>query len=513
MVVNRKTSRLRAQNNNTIVVGAGVAGLSAAIALAAAGSRVSVCESASRAGGKIRAWRKGRTVVDVGPTVFTMPWVFDELLAAAGTDLEAEVRLEPLDVLAHHRWPDGSELNLYADHARTLDAIGDFAGRSAVGQYESFCRQSQHVFDALRDTFLTRSQPGLVGLIRNCGVARIGKLSRLQPFRTLWEALESQFDDPRLRQLFGRYATYCGSSPFEAPATLMLIAHVERLGVWQLDGGITALAEALERIALRLGVVFEYGCRVRRISVDGNRAVGVELDNGRQIAANSVIVTADTNALASGALGDEARDAVAPTPPGERSLSAITWAGTARVDSDALACHTVAFSADYAAEFRHLFGSRTLPVQPTVYLHLPDRKALAKPGNRERVFILINAPADGDSSASADRRSASAAVKRQLEACGIVLRSGLDRLDITGPDDFHRRFPATGGALYGPAMHGWRAAFRRPGNRTPVAGLYVAGGSVHPGAGVPMAALSGRLAAQCLVDDGYGRRPAARAVS
>ncbi len=510
MAVNRKKSPVHPQNDNAVVVGAGVAGLSAAISLAAAGSRVSVLEAAQHPGGKIRAWRDGPAVVDVGPTVFTMPWVFDELLAAAGTDLAAEVRLEPLEVLAHHRWPDGSQLNLYADHARTLDAIGDFAGRTAVAQYESFCRQSQHVFDALRDTFLTHSQPGLLGLIRNSGAAGIGKLSRLQPFRTFWDALESQFDDPRLRQLFGRYATYCGSSPFEAPATLMLIAHVERLGVWHIDGGISALAQALERVALRLGVAFEYGCRVRRVCIDGSRANGVELDDGRHIAGDCVIVTADTNAVATGAFGDKLCDAVAPTPVAGRSLSAMTWAGTARVEADDLACHTVVFSEDYAAEFRHLFGDRTLPESPTIYLHLPDRMTTAEPNERERLFMLINAPADGDTDAVVDRPAASAAVERQLATCGIELPSGLDRLDITGPGDFHRRFPATGGALYGPAMHGWRAAFRRPGNRTRVSGLYLAGGSVHPGAGVPMAALSGRLAAQCAVDDRYSDRPAAQ---
>jgi 1-hydroxycarotenoid 3,4-desaturase len=503
-----------AGRDDAVVVGGGVAGLSAAIALAAAGSQVSVAEAARHPGGKIRAWRDGDAAVDVGPTVFTMPWVFDELLAAANTSLSDEVRLEPLEVLAHHRWPDGTTLDLYADHARTRDAIGDFAGRQAVAQYESFCRQSQRIFDALRDTFLTRSQPGLVGLIRNTGAARIGTLSGLQPFRTLWDALESQFDDARLRQLFGRYATYCGSSPFAAPATLMLIAHVERLGVWRIDGGIAALAAALERVAIRLGVAFEYGRFVRRIRIAGRRVSGVELDDGQHIDANRVIVTADTNAVASGAFGADLCEAVAPTPARRRSLSAITWAGTARVEADALACHNVVFSDDYAAEFRQLFGRRTIPNPPTVYLHLPDRGGAAHTAGRERAFMLINAPADGDAAAPSDPQAAAAAVVRQLGACGITLPAGLDELDATGPADFHRRFPATGGALYGPATHGWRAAFRRPGNRTSIAGLYLAGGSVHPGAGVPMAALSGRLAAACAVDDRHrNRRPATRIAS
>lgn len=504
---------MRAGGDCALVVGAGVAGLSAAIALAAAGMRVSVLEAARHPGGKIRAWRDGDRAVDVGPTVFTMPWVFDELLAAAGTRLSDEIRLAPLEVLAHHRWPDGTALNLYADDARTLDAIGDFAGRNAAGQYRTFCRQSQRVFDALRDTFLTRSQPGLVGLIRNTGAARIGTLSELQPFRTLWDALASQFDDPRLRQLFGRYATYCGSSPFAAPATLMLIAHVERLGVWRIDGGMAALATALERVAMRLGVDFEYGCPVQRVHVAGRRVRAIELDEGRRIDAGCVVVTADTNAVASGAFGEDLCKAVAATPRSRRSLSAITWAGSTRVEAGSLACHNVAFSTDYEAEFRQLLEHRAVPDSPTVYLHLPDRNGAAAVTGSERAFLLINAPPDGDADTAADPRAALAAVERQLDACGITLPDGLDELDVTGPADFHRRFPATGGALYGPATHGWRAAFQRPGNRTPIAGLYLAGGSVHPGAGVPMAALSGRLAAACALDDRRRDRTPARVAS
>ncbi|MEJ2435911.1 MAG: CrtD protein, partial [Pseudolabrys sp.] len=171
------------------------------------------------------------------------------------------------------------------------------------------------------------------------------------------------------------------------------------------------------------------------------------------------------------------------------------------------------FSDDYAAEFRQLFGSRRIPDSPTVYLHLPDRGGAAHTAGSERAFMLINAPADGDAAAPSDPQAAAAAVVRQLGACGITLPAGLDELDATGPADFHRRFPATGGALYGPATHGWRAAFRRPGNRTSIAGLYLAGGSVHPGAGVPMAALSGRLAAACAVDDRHRNRRATRIAS
>jgi 1-hydroxycarotenoid 3,4-desaturase len=493
-----------------LVVGAGVAGLSAAIALASEGLPVTVIEAAGHGGGKVRSCERDDLEIDVGPTVFTMPWVFEELLDRAGSQLHREVDLAPLDVLAHHRWPDGSQLDLFADHEQTLDAIGHFAGPAAVRQYEAFSELSGRMYGLLRDTFLKRPQPGLFGLIRNAGIARMHALTGLHPFTTLWDALEDQFDDGRLRQLFARYSTYCGSSPFASPATLMLIAHVERLGVFSIRGGMRALVAALVRVADRLGVRFCFDCRVDRILVSQRRISGIELAGGEQMAARHVIVGTDKNAIASGRFGRAVRRAAPPTPVERRSLSARTWAGHATISETGLAMHNVLFSNDYAAEFRQLFDERRIPTEPTIYAYLPD--AANGPG-RQRIFILVNAPADGDSDtrASAPSNATTGNIDRRLAANGIALARGLDALEATGPEDFERRYPATGGALYGEATHGWRAAFERPGSRTGIPGLYLAGGSVHPGPGVPMAALSGRIAAACLLEDAYGITKRARA--
>lgn len=488
---------------HVVIVGAGIAGIAAAVQLAASGLRVTACEAESRPGGKIRSCDRQDMDIDVGPTVFTMPWVFDDILAPAGRTLAELVALEQLEVLAHHRWPDGSQLDLYADVERSAAAIEVFAGGRAARQYLRFSTRAKSVHDALVGTFMTRPQPGFLGLFRNAGPGGLASLAAVRPFRSLWHGLGGFFDDERLRQLFARYATYYGSSPFAAPATLMLIAHVEQLGVWKIDGGLRALTLALANVAEACGTSLRYDARVARVSSAGGRVSGVELESGETIGADKVIVNADINALASGELGSAARAAAPPTPVAERSLSAMTWAGKAACSAP-LGCHNVVFSSDYRKEFNDLSSSRGLPTEPTVYLHAPDRPGAngAEP-KPERLFLLVNAAARGDErnrdvqTIDAMRR----AVERQLGRCGIDLDTELSAFEATTPADFHRRYPATGGALYGRATHHWTTPFRRAGSRTRIPGLYVAGGSVHPGAGVPMAALSGKLAAAEVLAD------------
>ena len=487
----------------TLVIGSGVGGLAAAIELAAAGQDVTVLERAAEPGGKMRQLPVGGRGVDSGPTVFTMRWIFDALLAAGGTTLEESLSLHEADVLARHAWRQGGVLDLFASTARSAEAIEAFSDRANAQGYLDFCKRSAAIYATLREPYIASPRPGMLELVRRVGFRRLDEMWRTAPFSTLWSALDQHFTDPRLRQLFGRYATYVGSSPMKAPATLMLIAHVEQEGVWLVDGGMRAVAAALREVAEGLGAKFEFECGVRRLCIDGERIEGVITDAGAVVAADRIVYNGDISALGTGMLGDAARRAVKAVPPKCRALSAITFSVLAESTGLPLHYHNVFFDEDYAQEFAAIFDRGEIREKPTVYVCAQDRAAGAIPEGLERLLLLINAPADGDQLVR-DAAMLEAYRDRALDlmaACGSKLRFTDDHCVTTDPMRFEARFPGSGGSLYGRANHGPMASFARPGARSGVPGLYLAGGSVHPGAGVPMSAMSGRLAAAALLED------------
>jgi 1-hydroxycarotenoid 3,4-desaturase len=428
-----------------------------------------------------------------------MRWVFEEIFAAAGAALDDHLTLTRSRVLARHAWGDGSRLDLFADRADSAEAVGRFAGAAEARGFLAFSERAARIWRTLEGSFIREDRPSVLDLVAKAGAR---DLMGISPFTTLDRALAEHFRDPRLRQLFGRYATYCGSSPLDSPATLMLVAHVESEGVWLVEGGMHRLAVVLAALAERLGARFRYGVGVRSITRRGGRADGVVLETGERLAAEAVICNGDSNAVAAGLFGDLG-GAVKPTAAAERSLSALTWATQAVPQGFPLLRHSVFFSHDYRAEFDALKRGR-LPLVPTIYICAQDRTDQdVTPDGPERLLVLVNAPATGDAGKPTPEEIARCEERTltQLRRCGLSLDFDPPVTVTTGPPGFGGLFPATGGALYGPNAHGWAASFRRPGARTKLPGLYLAGGSTHPGAGVPMAALSGRLAASALMAD------------
>ncbi|MFM2043157.1 MAG: methoxyneurosporene dehydrogenase [Pseudomonadota bacterium] len=505
-----------------VIIGAGIGGLSAAAVLAARGVPVTLLEKEAAPGGKARQVAVDGRLIDGGPTVLTLQRHLAAVFTAAGARMQDHVTLTPAQILARHAWTDGGRLDLHADPGRSADAIAAFAGAGEAAGFRRFITDAARVFRTLDRSFMQADRPGMARLIASAGPFGLPDLLAIRPFTSLWAALGGYFKDPRLRQLFGRYATYCGSSPFLSPATLMLVAHAEQEGVWQVQGGMHRVAAALADLATERGAEIRYCSPVRRIRITGGRATGVDLADGSALDADAVLVNADVAALAGGLLGPEAGRAVArPGGTGNRSLSAVTWCLAARTAGFPLSHHTVFFSDDYPAEFTDILVHRRLPRQPTVYVCAQDRTF--GPEQRvvdgvERLLVLVNAPADGDGDSPALAQGEIAACAERtfglLARCGLTVQGapgqkapGPESLGegapvvVTTPRDFHRLFPGTGGALYGRASHGWQASFQRPGVVGRIPGLYLAGGSAHPGPGVPMAALSGRMAAERIIRD------------
>ncbi|MES2145899.1 MAG: 1-hydroxycarotenoid 3,4-desaturase CrtD [Pseudomonadota bacterium] len=484
--------------SRAVVVGAGMGGLAAAIRLSAAGLDVTLIEAADGPGGKMRSDPSVAGPVDKGPTVLTMRPVFEALFALAGERLADHLTLIPQPVLARHWWPDGTTLDLHDRVEANLDAIRDFSGPREAAAFRRFDRLATEVFAAFEGPVMYAPRPDRGG-IAWAVLARPRLWSALMPGRSLDGLLRQYFRDPRLIQLFGRYATYVGGRPAHSPALLSLIWRAEAQGVAAVQGGMSQLALALAGLAERLGVRIRYATAAARIVRQGGRTSGVQLAGGATLPCDICVFNGDPAALHQGLLGDGPRNALAAPATRPRSLSAWIWAFAATPSGAPLIHHNVFFTENPAAEFGPI-GQGRMPEAPTLYVCAEDRLGTETPIGPERFEIIMNAPA-GIKADSHEEPQCRTRTFDRLARLGLTFDPSPPPSALTTPAMLARDFPGSAGAIYGRSPEGTFAAFRRPTARTGLPGLYLAGGGAHPGAGIAMAALSGQHAAAAIMQD------------
>ena len=482
-----------------VVIGAGVGGLATAIRLAVAGMAVTVLDRLNHTGGKIRTLPSAAGPVDAGPTVLTMRHIFDDLFQTAGARLDDHVTLIPQSILARHAWPDGSELDLYANPEESAAAVRAFSGSRSEAEFRAFCDRTRSLFNAFDAPMMRAAEPKLGALTKHV-LANPQVIGPMAPLSTLASMLRRQFSDPRLAQLFGRYSTYVGGSPYRSPAVLALIWHAEATGVWVVKGGMHKLAGALSELATALGVDIQLNAHVERIEVRGGHARAVYLDTGARISADAVVFNGDPRALATGALGDACRKAAPQTLRSPRSYSARVYSFAATPAGRDLAHHNVLFDQDPEQEFADLQAGR-VPRAPSLYICAEDRGQGHAPPSLERFEIITNAPATAAPDTDKDLHQWHETIIQKMQSFNLTFTPTPGCETVTTPQIFNRLFPETQGALYGQSPHGMMAAFHRPTARSGIPGLYLAGGGAHPGAGVPMATLSARHAAEAILSD------------
>ncbi|GAA1504002.1 phytoene desaturase family protein [Sphaerisporangium rubeum] len=484
-----------------IVVGGGVGGMVCALLLARDGHEVVLHEKLGRLGGKLAEHRRDGFTFSVGPSLLTLPGLFRDL--GARLDL-----VEPAEI-CRYRFPDGSTLTAPRDPARMAEEVD----RLAPGEgrrWLAFHAWAGECLAAARRTFFSGppvSLPRLSGPPTGPSrEARLADLFAVAPGRTLNGLARRFFRDPRMRQYVGRYATYAGSSPYRAPAALGCIPAIEHdEGGWYVRGGLPRVADALAGLLAEAGVEVRLGSKVTRVLEANGRVDGVRLASGERVRADAVVVNADAAQLY-GRLMPDSRRLRRVAGLGRSSSAFLVLAGV-EGRTEGLPHHSVVFSGDYREEFADIFRRGRPPEDPTVYIGCSavDDPTQA-PAGTENWVVLVNVPARDPARWPMSPEAYRDLVFERLASRGYDLSGRLRFADLFTPADLRDRYGAWGGAIYGTPSHGALSPFRRPANRGPRRGLYLVGGTTHPGGGLPLVAMSGRLVAGLVGEDFPGRK-------
>lgn len=476
---------------DVLVIGAGLGGLSAAIHLRLAGRRVRVVEAGPSAGGRANRISVGGLPFDTGPTLLNYPWVFEELFRSAGRDMGDYVKLLKVDPSITYYWPDGQHLTLSSDRERLRAELERFAPGSSRG-LDLFLEDCAAKFEITFRKLVLRNDGNP---LRYFSVLTAGELRRTALWRSMYRELGRFFPSPRLCEALGSYAMYLGGSPFELPGLFTILPYGELAGgLWLPEGGIYALVQAVERLARELGVEIHYHSRVQRILHRNGRVTGVRLDDGSEIASPVVVSNVDVPST----LADLAAMS-APKLRMSPSVMTFYWAVAGRPSG--LGHHTIFLPDDYAAAFRDLIDGRTIPADPAFYVAAPgvSDPTLADDA-RLGVFVLVPVPllsrlGKVDWAAESGRLRDS--VLRRLRAAGVALsQSDLLAETVWTPEVWKHRFGLFEGSAFGAAHTLTQMGpFRPPNFSRRLRGLYFTGASTTPGTGMPMVVLSGRLTA------------------
>jgi phytoene dehydrogenase-like protein len=487
---------------DVVVIGAGVGGLAAATRLAARGLSVDVLEAGPRVGGKLNVRVVDGVEVDTGPSVLTLPDALDAVFRVVGSSVREEISLREPDPAFRYLYPDGVALDVFVRPDETVESVRATLGAQAADDFAAFLRYAARIWNAAAPHFVYGPAPTPATLARG-GLASLALLPRIDPLRGMWGAIRARVRSPHLRWLLARYATYNGSDPRRAPATLNCIAHVElAMGGYGVQGGMYEVARALARAAERAGARIHTG-RAGRAHPHPRRARAVGGDGGWPVLARG------RRRRQRGRRTRAGRPPPARHPPRRRAEPSMSgWVGIVRArrrtGAAARVAHTVLFPGTYMDEFADIFDRGVPPRRAHVYL-CAQEACHGRTGwdDEEPLFAMANAPAE-----PADAPRAPAAwtrlretVMRRVRGAGLVAEHDALAWERT-PTGLAAEFPGSRGSIYGAASNSPLAAFRRPPNRVAgVRGLYLASGSAHPGGGVPLCVLSGEAAARALLAD------------
>jgi phytoene desaturase len=482
------------------IIGAGLGGLSAAIRLANIGFDVDLYEQNTTPGGKASEINENGYRFDTGPSLLTMPDVIKDLFNECGEKFDDYIQLIKLDLICKYFYPDNSIINAFANvedfsneiEQNTVDNL------DSLKKYLNYC---ETIYDFAGDLFLTKSPKSISTYLNKEALNTLLHINKIDPFRTMNEANSSYFEDSKLVQLFNRYGTYSGSNPYLAPATLNIIPHVEySLGSFIPKDGIFSITKALWKLAEKKGVNIFLNQKINEIVVEQKKATAIKVNN-RIEKYDKIISNVDVNFTFQNLIKNFSSNESRSYKKKEASFSGLVFYWGVNNQFAELETHNILFSSDYRKEFDTLFIAKTIPIDPTIYIYISSKLITADaPTGKENWFVMVNAPhiynQDWESEVKLSRSNI---VKKINNTLNTSIEDYIEFENILTPNDIQNRTGSYLGSIYGIASNDKFAAFMRQSNKSKsIKNLYFCGGSTHPGGGIPLVILSGKIVADLI---------------
>lgn len=477
------------------VIGAGLGGLSTSIRLANKGFEVDLYEQNSTPGGKAYELNERGYRFDTGPSLLTMPQVLEDLFSECNENLEDYLRIIRLDIICKYFFPDKSTINAYSSVEKFGKEIHDKTSdhSESLNRYLTYCKT---IYDLAGDLFLTKDPSIISNYLNSKALKTLLNIRKIDPFRTMNEANESFFTDKRLVQLFNRYGTYSGSNPYLAPATLNIISHVEyNQGSFIPENGIYSITKALWKLAEKKGVNIYLNQKVDEIILENNEAKAVKI-NDKVVKYDKIVSNVDVNYtfkyLIKNFSSRESKRYEKKCP----SFSGLVFYWGIQKEFKELETHNILFSKDYKKEFEALFNYKTIHNDPTIYIYISSKlNRNDAPTGKENWFVMVNAPymhkQNWDAEIDTCRKNI---IKKINSFLNMEIESLIEVEKIMSPVDIQNRTNSYLGSIYGIASNDKFAAFMRQSNKSKtIKNLYFCGGSAHPGGGIPLVILSGKI--------------------
>jgi phytoene desaturase len=488
-----------------VVIGAGIGGLATAIRLSKKGFKVTIFEASSSVGGKCQILERDGFKFDLGPSLLTIPAVYRDLFMKSGKRIEQVLDLTPVDPAFVYHFTDGISLK-FANLSlkKNCDEIEQVLGKSAANDWHNLMQRAERMWDISRGVFI-ETELKFLNIIRELSVKSLVAIS---PFTSLREYVRRVTSEPHLQMILDRYATYSGSDPRKAPAPLLTIPFIESaFGAWHIGGGIGSLAAALQTRAQELDVEINLNCKVSEILIEKSAVTGIQLESGEIINSEVVVANADSRTVYEKLI----QASVKAAKPERRKLrkSSASFSGFSlfiALDNKKISGsppllehHNIWFPKDYDAEFKSIFETKTPVADPTIYIAAPKDSKMVPGPEFESWSVLVNAPLQSDQLKWENiEKDYAEKIISKLDGLGLKVSERMVFCEIRSPKFLQDSVNAPGGAIYGTSSNGPRAAFLRAKNRSDISGLYLVGGSAHPGGGLPLVGISSEIVANAI---------------